>query len=287
MSLESLAGRTYGPLQLRLSHAKSAEFVIATGDDPGRWTSVAPPSYAGALLFSVAPAFIGDPDVGDHTRVLVHTDQVFRWHGPLTLGEQVLVTGTVARVRERGGLNFVTFDVTVVSPSGAPVVDATSTFLMGAAAATEPAPDDGEPSVTSGHRTDVVPPAGAAEAGQVVPPFVRSASRLDLVRYAAASGDFNPIHFDHDSAREAGLDGIVVHGLLMASWLCQSAASLSPADAPLSEMKLRFRNALRPAVEAEVSGVVDAVDAVSRVISHRLRDGAIDLVTARSVVRCR
>jgi acyl dehydratase len=35
-----------------------------------------------------------------------------------------------------------------------------------------------------------------------------------LVRYAGASGDFNPIHYDESYARKAGLDGIIGHGML-------------------------------------------------------------------------
>ncbi len=84
----------------------------------------------------------------------------------------------------------------------------------------------------------------------------RSASRLDLVRYAAASGDFNPVHFDHDTARQAGFGGVLVHGLLMGAWVVQYAAALSSDDDAVASAKLRFRNALRPAVGVKVSGRV-------------------------------
>ena len=35
----------------------------------------------------------------------------------------------------------------------------------------------------------------------------------DLVKYAKASGDFNPIHFDKEFAKTIGLDNVIVHGL--------------------------------------------------------------------------
>ncbi len=284
MSLEGLAGRVYGPVAGHVSHAKSAEYVAATGDDPDRWRTAAPPSYAGALLFLIAPRLIADPDVGDHTRVLVHSDQHFTWRGALTLGIPIAVTGTVTRVRERAGLSFVTFDVTVTDGAGGPLVEATSTFLMGSGAAGEPGPDTGEPAVTEGSAHRAIS-AGDTPGEGVLPTSVRAASRLDLVRYAAASGDFNPIHFDHEAARAAGLDGIVVHGLLMAAWLAQLAAAAAPGDAPLAEMKVRFRNALRPAREAVAAGAVDSVAGGSRSLQLALRDGDIDLVTARAVTR--
>jgi acyl dehydratase len=39
-------------------------------------------------------------------------------------------------------------------------------------------------------------------------------TRADLVRYAGASGDFNPIHWSDRTAAEAGLPGVIAHGML-------------------------------------------------------------------------
>jgi acyl dehydratase len=39
-------------------------------------------------------------------------------------------------------------------------------------------------------------------------------TRDHLVRYAGASGDFNPIHYRDDVAQQAGLDGVLAHGML-------------------------------------------------------------------------
>ena len=44
-------------------------------------------------------------------------------------------------------------------------------------------------------------------------------TRLDLIKYAGASGDYNPIHTVDDSAREAGLPGVIAHGMLTAATL--------------------------------------------------------------------
>lgn len=38
-------------------------------------------------------------------------------------------------------------------------------------------------------------------------------SRIDLIKYAGASGDFNPIHTIDEEARKAGLPGIIAHGM--------------------------------------------------------------------------
>lgn len=52
------------------------------------------------------------------------------------------------------------------------------------------------------------------EVGQSLPPLdVPVIEHANLVRYAGASGDFNPIHNDPDFARKAGLEGTISHGM--------------------------------------------------------------------------
>jgi acyl dehydratase len=50
--------------------------------------------------------------------------------------------------------------------------------------------------------------------GEQLPPLQVRVTRADLIRYAAAAGDFNPIHWSERAAREAGLPGVVAHGML-------------------------------------------------------------------------
>ncbi|HET9257427.1 MAG TPA: MaoC/PaaZ C-terminal domain-containing protein [Pseudonocardiaceae bacterium] len=53
----------------------------------------------------------------------------------------------------------------------------------------------------------------AAE-GQELPGLAVRVTREDLIRYAGASGDFNPIHWSDRAAREAGLPDVIAHGML-------------------------------------------------------------------------
>tara|TARA_B100001559_G_scaffold316134_1_gene319209 strand:+ start:33 stop:434 length:402 start_codon:yes stop_codon:yes gene_type:complete len=46
----------------------------------------------------------------------------------------------------------------------------------------------------------------------------------DLVKYAKASGDFNPIHLDKEFAKKMGLDNVIVHGMLIMAHLGKSIA---------------------------------------------------------------
>ena len=286
MSLEEVAGATYGPYSLRISPAKVAEYVSATGDEPDRWVEHAPPSYAGALLFVAAPHFLEDPRVRPYTGVLVHVDQAFTWHTPLVVGTKISITGMVDRVRERSGRFFVSFSAGVVGDDGERLLDTAATFLMGEGGATDVAGDEPEPAVWRRELNDVPSPQPWPGVGRL-PGLSKSASRLDLVKYAAASGDFNPIHFDHDSARAAGLPGIVVHGLLMAAWALQAAGAASGRPDPIAHAKLRFRNPLRPAAQATASGHVGDVapDEADAQVGLKVSSGENELVTGTCVVR--
>jgi acyl dehydratase len=57
----------------------------------------------------------------------------------------------------------------------------------------------------------VTPPV---DVGTALPPLTVRLSRADLVRYAGASTDFNPIHYSERMAAGVGLPGVVAHGLL-------------------------------------------------------------------------
>ncbi|MCP3976607.1 MAG: hypothetical protein GY720_19145 [bacterium] len=285
MSLDALNGMSLEPIRSRIAPEKVAEYVAATGDDADRWSRVAPPSYAGALLFMAAPLLLGREDVRTYTRVLVHVDQRFEWHRSLEIGTDVILNSRVTKVRSRGASTFVGFDVGVDSPAGR-LLESSSTFLLGEEPASAPGADHGEPEAA--HRGPNETPTKVQHAGanSPLPSLAKSASRVDLVRYAGASGDFNPIHYDHEAARNAGLDGIVVHGLLMGAWMSQLAAATTERLDPLAELRLRFRTALRPAVSTKVTGTIageptGGIERVDLAVSAE----AVDLVTGHATVR--
>ena len=49
--------------------------------------------------------------------------------------------------------------------------------------------------------------------GDPLPEVAETIERMDLVRYAGASGDFNPIHWNDEVARAVGLPGVIAHGM--------------------------------------------------------------------------
>ncbi|MGD9987508.1 MaoC/PaaZ C-terminal domain-containing protein [Pseudonocardia sp.] len=58
------------------------------------------------------------------------------------------------------------------------------------------------------------PDLSAVAEGDELPPLTLRITRADLVRYAGASGDFNPIHWNDRTAGAVGLPGVIAHGML-------------------------------------------------------------------------
>ncbi|OGO30381.1 MAG: hypothetical protein A2Z29_10030 [Chloroflexi bacterium RBG_16_56_11] len=58
-------------------------------------------------------------------------------------------------------------------------------------------------------------------AGTEIPALVKYPTTMQLVKYAAASGDYYQIHYDKDFAVASGLPGVIVHGWLALSFLGQ------------------------------------------------------------------
>jgi acyl dehydratase len=56
-------------------------------------------------------------------------------------------------------------------------------------------------------------PVDQARAGDSLPEQRYRVTRADLVRYAGASGDFNPIHWSDRVATSVGLPGVIAHGM--------------------------------------------------------------------------
>jgi len=65
-------------------------------------------------------------------------------------------------------------------------------------------------------------------------------SRMDLIKYSGASGDFNPIHTIDDEAKKAGLPGIIAHGM----WTMGNLAQLFTAyydEGFMKDYSIRFK----------------------------------------------
>jgi acyl dehydratase len=94
--------------------------------------------------------------------------------------------------------------------------------------------------------------------GDSLPPLIKDPiSKVQLVRYAGASGDFNPLHTDDAVAKKAGLKGVIAQGLLIMGFIGQ-AISGWVKQKDLRRFKVRFAGMTYPGdvitVTAEVTG---------------------------------
>jgi acyl dehydratase len=257
-----LEGKAVGPVQVAVSSDRIAFYADTTGDDPARWLEQAPPGFGSVLLFAVADEFLYAPEIVPFTRTLLHLDQSFTYVAPIRAGSILTVEGTITRVRQRADSYFVTFTAKATD-DGEAVMESASTFVLS---------DKGPGSTPQSQDEPPVVERGVNDG------LMRSASRHDLVRYSAATRDFNPLHWDHDFAVDAGLPGTVVHGLLMYAWLMQEA-SAEADDRDIVAAKIRFRSALKPAEQAVLSTAVDG-----DTVSVELASGGEQLITGSATV---
>ena len=83
--------------------------------------------------------------------------------------------------------------------------------------------------------------------------------RYLTVRYAGASGDFNPIHIDEEFARSVGLPGKILHGLWSMAQVARAHTEAFGGPAALAALSVQFRGMAVPEQEVRVSGAVTAV----------------------------
>ena len=114
-------------------------------------------------------------------------------------------------------------------------------------------------------------------------------TRDDLVRYAEASGDHNPIHQDEEVARSVGLPGVIAHGMYTLALAARAVSEWFPG-AEVVSLGAKFTNpVVVPAeggAEIEVAGTAtrgeDGLTTVSLTVTC---DGTKVLGMPKAVVR--
>ncbi|MEU8550860.1 MaoC family dehydratase [Streptomyces roseoverticillatus] len=131
------------------------------------------------------------------------------------------------------------------------------------------------------------------EIGTELPVRTFPVTRADLVRYAGASGDFNPIHWNEKFAKEVGLPDVIAHGMFTMAEAARVVTDWAGDPAAVAEYGVRFT---RPVVVPnddegaviEVGGKVAAKDDERRTVRVDLvvkSAGQKVLGMSRAVVR--
>jgi acyl dehydratase len=104
------------------------------------------------------------------------------------------------------------------------------------------------------------------ETGQELPELKVTPDRYLTVRYAGASGDFNPIHIDEEFAKQVGLPGRILHGLWTMAQVARAQTEAAGGPHALRRLSVQFRG--MGVLEQEIvvtSTVGEVADGVARV----------------------
>ena len=138
------------------------------------------------------------------------------------------------------------------------------------------------------------------EKGQPIGTTTIFVNRADLVRYAGASGDFNPIHWNERFATEVGLPGVIAHGMFTMGSAVQLVSDWAQDPGAVIDYQTRFTKPVPVADPAgsnpsdfegtaiEIAGTIGALDAEARTARVDLTvsvDGTKVLVKAQAVVQ--
>ncbi len=141
--------------------------------------------------------------------------------------------------------------------------------------------------------TDVTRPVLAdLSVGDVIGTRTVEVDRARLVRYAGASGDFNPIHWNDAFAAEVGLPGVIAHGMLTMGAAVALVEDWAGDPGAVVDYQTRFTRPVpvpNPgAATLEVTGAVGAIDAEAGTVRVDLTvtfEGARVLGKTQAVVR--
>ena len=133
--------------------------------------------------------------------------------------------------------------------------------------------------------------ASEVRVGDALPTEHISLDQGDLVRYAGASGDFNPLHWDADvAARVSPTGGVIAHGMLSLGHVSRMVTDWAGGPERVRELDAVFRAPAPVGSTLALGGEVLAVDAETGLATLRvwavLPDGAgvIDPRRSRAVV---
>lgn len=130
------------------------------------------------------------------------------------------------------------------------------------------------------------------EAGHALDPVTYTVTRADLIRYAGASGDFNPIHWSDRIATSVGLPGVIAHGMFTLGLASRALLSWVGDPAAVVSFGARFT---KPVVvpdddagaQVEVAGIIKSVEDGVATIELTVTSGDQKVLgMTKATVRC-
>ena len=108
------------------------------------------------------------------------------------------------------------------------------------------------------------------EVGQEIGSAEFQLTRDSLVRYAGASGDFNPIHYRDDIAQAVGLPGVLAHGMLTMGAAVQVAVNWAGDAGAVVDYQVRFTKPVlvdaKAGAKLLVTGKIAEIDTENKIV---------------------
>jgi acyl dehydratase len=272
-----LAGKKYTESSYDVTAEAIEKYARATNDDNARYFNS---DVVASPIFVVVPAFASfmeaamDPELGADMLRLVHSAEEHILHQPLRPGDTLTVTPVLESVDTGENGESFTVAASEVNQHGDLVGVVRGTmFIRG----------------TGGRRAA----AGAAAAAPGATTYEETTKVDDdqTYRYADASGDHNPIHVDPDTARAAGLPGIILHGMCTMAIATKAAVNGPAAGDPtrITRVAVRFSRPVLPGwelttrlwrdsdLDASTRFGFETVNSSGKTV---IRDGWVDIASA-------
>ena len=210
-----LVGRLYTAAPILLKAERIAAYNEVVGDPDS-------PIFPVTLIKEPFTKLFADPDfTGDFSR-MVHGEQAFTFHTPLKALDLLSIRGRVLSIEDKSSGQLLNFGTKIWCEGELRVEMESRLFFRGES--------KGAPAEKA------APPARPAPERTF---DVTSAADLPK-RYAAVSGDDNPIHLDEALAKSVGFKGVILHGL------CTLALVAKQLPRPLHRLEVRFAKPVYP-----------------------------------------
>jgi acyl dehydratase len=118
---------------------------------------------------------------------------------------------------------------------------------------------------------------------------VREVDPFRPVYYAAASGDFNPIHIDPRVGRAAGFQGVILQGMCTYAWAAEACVAYLGDPARLRRLRVRFSRPVQAGDVLTIFGRCMAIEGdrlrLDLAVSNQAGEDILSGATADAVVR--
>lgn len=271
---QSMIGKESPPVKNVVERIALRKFVEAIGetnpiyydDEYARSTPygsiIAPPTFCRTFHSGAIPG-LRMPREG-----IIHGEQSYTYFKPLKPGDEVYCRSRLADVQEKEGRSgkmiFVTIEQDGRDSNGELFFTSSQVAIIREEALKreQVLQDTGKPAQISKPETAGKTPRFAqfSPGDEMEPKEMPPVTRMDLIKYSGASGDFNPIHTIDEVAQEMGLGGIIAHGMFSMARMGSFLTDWAGPEGTLVSWGVRFSAMVRPGDVITYRGTINKVE---------------------------